>query len=213
MPMSAIRAICFDLDGTLYDLPRQKRRLWRWMIRHPRVLTAWQKETEAMRGKRHDDLHGKIAESVAQSLGIPVLKANTIIDKVIFQAYPETFRASDLLVGLQALFDRLDAAKIPRAVVSDHPSKDKLKGLAQTTGWACIVDCSAIGALKPLPDGLEIAAKSMGFQAHEMLLIGDRQESDGEMAQNAGAQALIRGIDWHNGKDLAEIIFSRLETQ
>jgi hypothetical protein len=31
------------------------------------------------------------------------------------------------------------------------------------------------------------------------------------MAQNAGAQALIRGVDWHNGKDLAEIIFSLLE--
>jgi HAD superfamily hydrolase (TIGR01549 family) len=210
--MSAIRAICFDLDGTLYDLPRQKRRLWRWMIRHPRVLAAWQKQTEAMRGERHDDLHGKVAQSVAQDLGIPLVKANTIINKVIFQAYPNTFRASDLLVGLQELFDRLDAVKIPRAVVSDHPSQAKLNGLAQTTGWACVVDCSAIGALKPLPDGLEKAANSMGFRAHDMLLIGDRQDSDGEMAKNAGAQALIRGVDWHNGKDLAEIIFSLLET-
>jgi phosphoglycolate phosphatase/putative hydrolase of the HAD superfamily len=209
--MPAIRAICFDLDGTLYDLPRQKKRLWKWMIRHPRVLLEWQKQTESMRGERHEDIHQKIAQSVADQLGLDLKKAEEIINKVIFKAYPETFRPTDLLSGLEGIFFRLDALKIPRAIVSDHPSQAKLAALNQSTGWACIVDCSSLGALKPLPDGLAIAAQSMNIPVEAVILIGDRQDSDGEMALNAGAQSLIRGIDWQHGEDLADTLFSRLE--
>jgi len=130
---------------------------------------------------------------------------------VIFKAYPETFRPTDLLSGLEGIFFRLDALKIPRAIVSDHPSQAKLAALNQSTGWACIVDCSSLGALKPLPDGLAIAAQSMNIPVEAVILIGDRQDSDGEMALNAGAQSLIRGIDWQHGEDLADTLFSRLE--
>jgi FMN phosphatase YigB (HAD superfamily) len=175
------------------------------------VLKAWQQETEAMRGQRSPDIHGQIAQAVAERLGVPLSKASGIINRVIFEAYPATFRPTDLLPGLLPLFERLDAAGIPRAIVSDHPSQAKLEGLGQLDGWACRVDCSAIGALKPLPDGLQAAATSMGFPLAEMLLIGDRQDSDGQMALNAGAQALVRGQDWQTGEELSEKVFALLE--
>jgi HAD superfamily hydrolase (TIGR01549 family) len=211
--MPAIRAICFDLDGTLYDLPRQKNRLWKWMIRHPRVLLEWQKQTESMRGQRHEDIHGKIAQSVAEALGISTEKSENIINKVIFQAYPNTFRPTDLLRGLPELFARLDALGIPRAIVSDHPSPAKLAALEQTDGWACIVDCSSLGALKPLPDGLQQAAQQMDIPVEAIILVGDRQDSDGEMAENAGTRALIRGVDWRFGQDLSDTLFSILDAK
>jgi len=208
--MPSIKAICFDLDGTLYDLPKQKKRLWKSMLRHPRVLKAWQRETEAMRGKRGEDIHGQIAQAVADRVGISLEKATKIINSVIFEAYPATFRETDLLPGLLDLFAQLDAAGIPRAIVSDHPAQAKLAGLGQSEGWACIVDCSAMGALKPLPDGLEHAAKAMAIPLSAVLLIGDRQDSDGEMAVNAGAHALIRSQDWKNGSDLSEQVMALL---
>ena len=204
--MAAIRAICFDLDGTLYDLPRQKRRLWKWMLRHPIVLKVWQEETALLRGVRGNDLHGVVAQRVAQRCGITLEKAQAIIQKVVFEIYPATFSPQDLLPGLLELFAWIDDNEIPRSVVSDHPTDKKLHGLGQTEGWQCTIDCSDLGALKPLPDGLEKAARLMGVNPNEVLMIGDRDDTDGQMALHVGAPCLIRGTDWTTGSDLQQAI-------
>ena len=83
--MSRIQAVCFDLDGTLYDLKKQRRKLWKWMLRHPFVLSAWQKETAAMRGVRSQNIHDDIAEAVAEKTRISPNDAQSIIQKVIFE--------------------------------------------------------------------------------------------------------------------------------
>jgi len=211
--MPPIRAICFDLDGTLYDLPKMKRRLWASMLRHPRVLTAWQKETEAVRGQRHTDIHGWVAEKVAAQVGMETSKAAAIIQKVIFETYPSKFHPNHLLPGLQELFEELDQRGIPRAVVSDHPVEKKLEGLAQSGGWACRIDCSALGAMKPLPDGLFKAAEAMRLNVKELVLIGDRENTDGEMASAAGIPALIRHRDWHSATDLRLVLLRMMGQQ
>jgi len=211
--MPPIRAICFDLDGTLYDLPKMKRRLWASMLRHPRVLSAWQKETEAVRGQRHSDIHGWVAKQVASKVGIETSKAAAIIQKVIFETYPSKFEPKHLLPGLQELFEELDQRNILRAVVSDHPVEKKLAGLAQSAGWACRIDCSALGAMKPLPDGLFKAADTMGLNVKELVLIGDRENTDGEMASAAGIPALIRHRDWHSAADLQTSLLQMIAQQ
>jgi len=182
-------------------------------LRHPRVLSAWQKETEAIRGQRHTDIHGWVAEQVAEKIGIESSKAAAIIQKVIFETYPSKFAPSDLLPGLQALFDEIDQRGILRAVVSDHPVEKKLAGLAQSAGWACRIDCSALGAMKPLPDGLFKAAEAMHLKVEDLILIGDRENTDGEMAANAGIPALIRHRDWDNVADLKTSLLGILEQQ
>ena len=208
--MARIKAVCFDLDGTLYDLKKQRRKLWRWMLRHPIVLSHWQKETAAMRGKRSEDIHGEIAKRVAQKIGKDTEVTAAVINKVIFEAYPATFSPKDVLPGIRELIEELDCLNIPRAVVSDHPTEAKLQGLGLIDGWACCVDCSALGALKPLPDGLQKAAHALGLESKHLVLIGDRIDTDAEMAETAGATCLIRERDWSTGKDLAPKVLQLL---
>jgi len=211
--MSRIQAVCFDLDGTLYDLKKQRRKLWKWMLRHPFVLSAWQKETAAMRGVRSQNIHNDIALAVAEKTRISANKAHSIIQKVIFEEYPATFSPKDLLPGLSDLFDELDRRGMYRAVVSDHPTDAKLRGLGQLEGWTCRVDCSGLGALKPLPDGLEVVAEHLECSPSELMLIGDRMDTDWEMAKAAGALSLIRGSDWSTGKELADLVLHHLDQE
>ncbi len=208
--MARIKAVCFDLDGTLYDLKKQRRKLWRWILCHPIVLSHWQKETAAMRGKRSEDIHGEIAKRVAQKIGKDTEVTAAVINKVIFEAYPATFSPKDVLPGIRELIEELDCLHIPRAVVSDHPTEAKLQGLGLIDGWVCRVDCSALGALKPLPDGLQKAAHALGLETKQLVLIGDRIDTDAEMAETAGAACLIRGRDWSTGKDLTPKVLQLL---
>ena len=210
--MNTIRAICFDLDGTLYDLKKQQRKLWKSILRHPIVLHHWQRETAAMRGVRSSSIHRDIAEAVAKRTGRSPESAEAIIEQAIFVDYPATFQPADLLPGLQEIFERLDRDGIPRAVVSDHPTDDKLRGLGQLDGWVGRFDCSALGALKPLPDGLNEVARLLNCTTAELVLVGDREDTDGEMAAAAGAISLIRGRDWTNGKDLAPLLDQHLDS-
>ncbi|MEC7239979.1 MAG: HAD family hydrolase [Myxococcota bacterium] len=208
--MTPIRAVCFDLDGTLYDLKKQQRKLWKSILRHPIVLHHWQRETAAMRGVRSDSIHQDIAQAVAKKTGRTTKKTAAIIQQAIFVDYPSTFRPTDLTPGLTGIFRELDRRKIPRAVVSDHPTDDKLRGLNLLEGWLTRIDCSHLGALKPLPDGLQAVAHLLQCSTENLLLIGDREDTDGEMAVAAGAQSLIRGRDWTTGDELAEHLYKIL---
>lgn len=209
--MNPIRAVCFDLDGTLYDLKKQQRKLWKTILRHPIVLHHWQKETAAMRGRRSPSIHQDIADAVAKKTGRSPESAAAIIHQAIFVDYPATFHPGDATPGLLELFAQLDARGIPRAVVSDHPTDDKLRGLQMLDGWVTRIDCSALGALKPLPDGLEEVAHLLDCSPTELLLVGDREDTDGEMAVAAGASSLIRGRDWSTGMELSEQVHDILK--
>ena len=209
--MNPIRAVCFDLDGTLYDLKKQQRKLWKSILRHPIVLHHWQRETAAMRGVRSDSIHREIAEAVAKKTGRTADSAESIIQKAIFEDYPATFKPSDIIPGLPEIFSHLDRHRIPRAVVSDHPTDDKLRGLQILEGWVTRIDCSALGALKPLPDGLQEVARLLNCSTEELVLVGDREDTDGEMATAAGATCLIRGRDWTDGHDLAPELYRHLD--
>jgi len=70
-------------------------------------------------------------------------------------------------------------------------------------GWTTIVDCSALGALKPLPDGLKAASNAMSIPPEKLVHIGDRQDTDGLMAGALGAGFLLRGQSWNSIAELA----------
>ena len=73
-------------------------------------------------------------------------------------------------------------------VVSDYPARIKLRAMGLS--FDLVVDCRALGALKPLPDGLHVAAALTGASPSQTLFIGDRWDTDGEAAAAFGARFL-----------------------
>ena len=184
-------AVTFDVDGTLYDLGR-----------HPRVVQSWRRQTEALRGQRISDFHAEVHRRISDELGLSLDRVEAAVQRTLGSAWLGSFHEGTPLPGMSDVLDALDAQGIPRAVVSDHPSETKLQAMGLDQGWATLVDCSALGALKPLPDGLVAAATAMNVSPADILHIGDRDDTDGGMTRAAGASLLLRGREWTTASDL-----------
>lgn len=202
-----LRALTFDVDGTLYDLPRQKLRLAPYLLRHPLVLSRYNEVVESVRGERHKDMRGEICRRLGERIGTTPIRVRQVVDGVVHGAWPAGFSKRTPWPGMAKVLAAIDAQGLPRAIVSDYASDLKLEKMGLSEGWSFVADCERLGALKPLPDGLLAASEAMSVPPEQLLHIGDRPELDGEMARAAGAHVLILGRDFKHMRQLPEILF------
>jgi HAD superfamily hydrolase (TIGR01549 family) len=75
------------------------------------------------------------------------------------------------------------------ALVSDYPATDKLAAMGAARLFDVVVACgepSGPRRLKPHPDGLLLAAQRLGVASSACVVLGDRDDADGEAARRAG---------------------------
>lgn len=75
------------------------------------------------------------------------------------------------------------------ALVSDYPAREKLHALGAETLFDVVVANGEEGGplqLKPSPEGFLLAAERLGVSPDECLVLGDREDADGEAARRAG---------------------------
>jgi beta-phosphoglucomutase-like phosphatase (HAD superfamily) len=182
--LRGIGAVTFDLDGTLADLGPAKARLWREVLRAPRVLLGWAKAVDRVRGQRHPDPRAAAVQSLARELALPEARVDAIVARAVDRRFPRLYRHVPALAGTVRLLETARAQRIPVAVVSDYPALEKLDALGLP--FDIVIDCNALGALKPLPDGLLAAARQVGVPPCRLLHVGDRWDTDGLAAAAAG---------------------------
>ena len=82
------------------------------------------------------------------------------------------------------------------AVVSDYPATRKLEAMGYRTMFEVVVASGEPGGpkrLKPSPEGYLAAAERLGVAPGRCLVIGDRDDADGQAARSAGmAFELVR---------------------
>lgn len=92
----------------------------------------------------------------------------------------------------QKLLDRIETFRAKggkTALVSDYPARSKLTALGAANLFDVIIasgEHPRLKRLKPCPDGFLLAAQKLGVTASECLVIGDRNDADGEAARAAG---------------------------
>jgi HAD superfamily hydrolase (TIGR01549 family) len=75
------------------------------------------------------------------------------------------------------------------ALVSDYPATGKLRALGALELFDLVVSNGEPGGpsrLKPHPEGYLSAAERLGVEPAHCLVIGDRDDADGQAARNAG---------------------------
>ena len=79
---------------------------------------------------------------------------------------------------------------IKMVVLSDYGfAKEKLQALGLTPSlFDWVVSAPELGGLKPAVELMKRVAEQMGVAVEDCLIIGDRDDTDGEMAQRCGAQ-------------------------
>ena len=200
----------FDLDGTLYDQPKLRlimaMRLMLFYICHPFsvkelfILQYFRKVKDTWTGgSSEEEIYKKVADDKKTSPD----KVAGILKRWIYDN-PLSAIKSTRDNTLAGWIDRLRTDGKRVVVLSDYPTKDKMAALGIAVDGQYGPDDGRIDELKPSPKGLLVIMQDTGIPAEDIIMIGDRDEKDGESARAAGVDFLIleRGIRKRNYNEI-----------
>ena len=168
-PSLHIRAVLFDLDGTLYRAAPLRALMALELFalpllfnpgrapRHWRALGAYRRAQEQLRthGSRDGETLGRAQLITAgRRANMPVTELESLVNEWMFTRplkYLRMLRAS----GLAPLLDWLAARDVRTGVLSDYPAAAKLTALELANQFSLVLSSTDpdIGALKPHPRG------------------------------------------------------------
>ncbi len=193
--MPPYRAWLVDLDGTLYRASWVRLAMTAELLagggRSVRVLRVFRQEHERLRAELVKPVSSPYEEQLrraAERLGRDVSEVRRVVDYWMVcrpGKWLRLFRRRRLLAEIAGF--RQQGGRT--AVVSDYPAAQKLAALGAASLFDVVVANGESGGpnrLKPWPDGYLLAAERLGMAAEECLVVGDRQDADGEAARRAG---------------------------
>jgi putative hydrolase of the HAD superfamily len=201
-----IKAVAFDIDGTLYSSIAFYLGMFDFAFRRWGVLrsfSAVRKEIHresadpAARGRAGQrDLaafRGMQARLFAARSGLSAEKAAEILDRVMYGELDGYFRRARLYPGLLECLDSLQAAGLRLAVLSDFPPLRKLEILGLKDRFEVARATEESGFLKPAPEPFLALAAELGLAPAEVLFVGNHPIYDIQGAAGAGMPAALRG--------------------
>lgn len=186
LDISRIKALCFDVDGTLSDTDdyyanKLARFLPHFLFRDPvqaaRRLVMWVESP------------GNALLGFADRIGIDD-EMVAFID-LLNRRRKSPLKKYLIVPGVEEMFKRMEG-RYPMAVVSARDEKSTMRFLTQfdlTNYFQVIVTGLTAAHTKPYPDPILFAAQKMGVGPHECLMIGDTTV-DMRAGKAAGAQTL-----------------------
>ena len=200
-------AVAFDLDGTLYDQKKLRRnmafRLGTYYLFHPlrikdllllktfrQVRDHWDEIVKTAGDADRNDPDAAMYDYVARKHGADASRVEAVVKRWIYED-PLSVLPKYTDTDLAAYIASLRQNHIPVLIFSDYPIEDKLCALRiQADGMYAPGDERAIG-LKPSPSGLMQILSDLNLKAEQLLMVGDRDEKDGESARRAGVDYVI----------------------
>ena len=203
-PRRRIRAVLFDLDGTLYHQRRMRALMaielatlaFTQPFRAPRnwrALAAYRKAQEDVRLRPLGAATAQL-EIVARRTGLMPLEIEQIVGEWMFER-PLKHLPKCRAAGLFELLAFLGSKGVEIGVLSDYPAEAKLRALG-LAGRFSVVLCSTdpeIDALKPHPRGFLTACERWDIDPGDVLAVGDRFDVDAAGAAAAGMPCVIIG--------------------
>ena len=209
--IGAVRAVLFDLDGTLYhqgplrlcmglelaalplrESPASARRTWS-------AVSGFRRVREELRelGAAEAPLARLQFQRAADRLQMEVDEVEAAVSEWILER-PLKYLRRCRRGGIEELLGYLESRGIPAGVFSDYPACEKLEALG-LAGKISLVACATdaeINAFKPHPRGFIRSCEGWGLEPSEVLYVGDRVEVDALGAANAGMPCAIlsRGL-------------------
>ena len=202
-----VRAICFDLDNTLWDvwpvIVRAEQKMYDFLAqRYPRVVAgmtvemmrAAREQTAAAHPQmRHDFtfLRKQTLREHAREFGY----AEAMVEEA-FEAFIQARNEVDLYPDVLPALDRL-AARYRLFTASNGNADLGRIGIAHF--FERTVAARHVGALKPDPAIFHKVIEGTDLQAHEVVYVGDDPLLDVEGARGAGMQAIWidrQGGEW-----------------
>lgn len=221
-----IRALLFDVDGTLYHQGPVRRRmaqalLARFLVEPRRArerlrnLSCWRAALEAVRTETFDFIKERGGLRARQrAIALQNGARPETLDADVREWMEE--RALPVLAtckrpGLDAFLDEVRDLGVRIGAWSDYPCTAKLASLGLEDRFEVQVaaDDTAVDCLKPWPHGFRVAAQRFDLPTKAVFYIGDRADVDATGAGAAGMRSAIftkaRGGGYLAVRDVAEL--------
>lgn len=189
----SVEGVIFDLDGTLYNQLKMQaymaRDLFFYYTLHPhklyelRILYYFRKKRYESDGSKN--IEQKQYEVISRYLQVPLEEVRRIVS-IWIEEKPLKYMKDCGYKYACNLFKRLQIMGINVGVVSDYPVAEKLRALGLYSDVAVCSTDKEVDSFKPNPEGFLLAAKNLGVKPENCLVIGDRDDKDGEGARRAG---------------------------
>ena len=192
-PQSDIKGVLFDLDGTLYKKPVLLEFLMAAMlIKDLKLLVNIRSARDSLRGKQFENgdelLHALFVQLAAKTDRSPE-SVNQWYHTKFFPAFIWILKYwAKARPGLAYLLDSLKQKDLKIGVLSDFARiHDRLEALEISPElFDDLLAVEEIGCLKPSPQPFLQSARNLGVAPEQLLVIGDRQDLDGQGAEAAG---------------------------
>jgi HAD superfamily hydrolase (TIGR01549 family) len=199
-----IRAVLFDLDGTMYHQPPLRvlmaLELSAATVTAPlgassrwRALAAYRRVLEELRRERPSSVDGRLhLNRAAERSGVPAADLEQLVNEWMTRR-PLKYLKLCGARGLSELLLFLERAGLACGVLSDYPATDKLHALGIAERFSVVISAADSGSLKPDPRGYREACRRWHLPPAQVLMVGDRVEVDAAGAAAAGMHSIIIG--------------------
>jgi 2-phosphoglycolate phosphatase len=191
-----LKAVLFDLDGTLLDTAPD-------MVGALNTLRL----EEGLPALPYETVRAAVSHGSARvvKIGFPHAAAETFL--ALQGRFLDVYRGAlslhtDLFPGMQQVLDTLSERRLKSGIITNKPAwltDPLLEELGIRSRFACVVSGDSVAQRKPHPLPLLHAAALAGVAADECIYVGDA-ERDVQAAHAAGMPALVANygyIDAH----------------
>jgi FMN phosphatase YigB (HAD superfamily) len=195
-----IRAVVFDVDGTLYAQRPLRLRMARELalrclarpatLGEARILRTFRAVREELAEEEAPSIGRPQYERTAERLRLSTATVEAVVAEWIHQR-PLRHLAACRQAGARRLFTALRQGGRRIGVWSDYPAPAKLRALGLAADASTSADDPEVDRLKPQPAGLARVLELLDVPAAEALMIGDRDDRDGEAARRLGCPYLL----------------------
>lgn len=190
--LGTAKAVIFDLDGTLYNKKGLPLRLIAADVPHMFMLGNERKARKELMGRWFGDeqayyeaLYARVAE---MSHSTADKARRWYEDRYMPQMQRILKRHYHVEPWAEGMMADLRQRGIRTAVYSDYGClRERLEALGFDCSWVDVVaDAPALGGLKPCKESALSLCKMLGVDPTDTLMVGDRDDTDGESARRCG---------------------------
>ena len=214
----AYKAVCFDIDGTLYPARTMNSRLFRLGLRHPLFNLRYRRSRKELR--RHQasyrlDIPFRWREAMVISSGTGVEPASfneadyrktyDRLDRYVYGPMERLYGKTETFDGVRKTFRKIHDNGLKIGVFTDFPLFSKLQGM----GLADLVDFAAssddVGFLKPDAHCFTYLLYNLKLGPKDVLYVGDSYSKDIAGASGAGIDAVLVNVAPSHVEDAATL--------
>lgn len=207
----SIKAVAFDIDGTMYPNIRLYLRIAPYFLKNLNFFIQYNKVRKILhRTAPLPDFFEYQGRLLGEFMQIPTSEARRLIDEKVYHGLCRYFDIIKPYAHVAETFGKFKEAGLKVAILSDFPPHQK------GTIFGCAGLCDVImgseecGALKPSVYTFGILARRLGLKPEEILYVGNSISSDVRGANAAGMKTAYILSGWRRilGKKVREADFS-----